>query len=120
MLPGTCEWADCGLEVLKARDDESPGSSSGVDQLLGGQARPRSQVGQVALDGARSDADEFRRVRDRSASGNVGGEDVLLALSRWKSLASRTCHAGSRPSRELPRRRGEPLVAALDRQGVGC
>lgn len=74
---GTCKR---DLARFQARDDEPTGCSSGVDQLLGGQARPRPQVSEVPFHGAGPDAHELGGVRDRSASGNVGSQDVHLAL----------------------------------------
>ena len=41
---------------LQTRDHEPTLSPSGVDQLLGREARPRPQVGEVPLDGAGADA----------------------------------------------------------------
>ena len=52
---------------LQARDHEPPSSSPGIDQLLGGQARPRTQVGEVALHGAGADAHELGRARQQPA-----------------------------------------------------
>ena len=73
-------------------------------------ASPKSVRFKVTFDRARSNADEVSRVRDRPASGNVGGEDVLLARRRWpreraaqvpvphaKCLAAAAIHS-SRPS----------------------
>ena len=67
---------------LETRDDEPAASPPGVDQLLGGKTRPRTQVGEVALHGARADADELGCVLDGSASGDEGCENVHLALRR--------------------------------------
>jgi hypothetical protein len=95
---------------LQARHDEASASPSGVDQLLGREARSRPQVGEVTLHGARPNAHELGRVLDRPAGGDVGGEDVHLALRRLrregaaqvpfphaKSLATAASHS-SRPS----------------------
>jgi hypothetical protein len=53
-----------------------------VDQLLGREAGPRTQVGEVTLDGVRPNADEPSRLQDGSACRDEGGENVHLALSR--------------------------------------
>ena len=45
---------------------------------------PRTEVSEVALDCAWTDAREFGRARDRSADGNEGGEDVDLTLCRLR------------------------------------
>jgi hypothetical protein len=70
------------LTRLKARDNEPTRRPSGVDQLLGGETRSRSQVGEVALHRARSDSHEVSGVLDRSAGGDKGREHVHLALRR--------------------------------------
>jgi hypothetical protein len=48
---------------LCAWDQQPAGGSSRVDQLLGGQARPRTQVGEVTLRSARSDVHARGRIR---------------------------------------------------------
>ena len=63
--------------------NQPPASPPGVDQLLGRQPRPRTQVRQVTFDGARPDAHDFGRVWDGSASGNEGCEDVQLPSGGW-------------------------------------
>ena len=68
---------------LQGRDDEPARGAPRVDQLLGREARPRPQVGEVTLHGARTDAHELGGVLDTPASGNVGSQDVHLALRRW-------------------------------------
>ena len=68
---------------LEARHDQPPSGSSRVDQLLGGKARPRTHIGEVTFHSAWPNAYEVGRIRDGSAGGNVGGEDTLLARSRW-------------------------------------
>ena len=65
---------------FQTRYEEPSGSSSGVDELLGGKTRPRTQVGEVTLHGARPDAHELGGVLNGSARGNEGSEDVHLAL----------------------------------------
>jgi hypothetical protein len=67
---------------FEARDPQAPFGSSGVDQLLGSEARPRTQVGEMTLHGARSDAHKVGSVRDRPPSRNVGSKDVNLAHGR--------------------------------------
>jgi len=79
---------------LQARDNEPTGSPSGVDQLLGAGAGPRTQVGGVTFDRPRPDAHEVGRVRDKSAGGNAGGEDIQLARSRRPGVGN----AGTRTS----------------------
>ena len=69
---------------LKTWYDEPTSGPSGVDQLLGGEARPRTQVGEVALRGTRPNAHELGGVLDGSASSDVGGEHVHLALRRLR------------------------------------
>jgi hypothetical protein len=64
---------------VQTRDNEPTAGGTDVDQLLGGEARLRPQVSEVALRGARSDAHELSRTRHRAASRDVGGEDVKLA-----------------------------------------
>jgi hypothetical protein len=72
------------LEGLQTRDNEPPGRSPHIDQLLGGKPRPRTQVGEVTFHRARTNAHELGRIRDRSAGRNEGSEDVLLVRGRWK------------------------------------
>jgi hypothetical protein len=69
-----------GSVGLQTRDIEPATSAPGVDQLLGRQARPRAQVGEVTLHGAGSDAHALGCSLDRPARGDIGGEDVHLAL----------------------------------------
>jgi hypothetical protein len=57
---------------LKARDDEPIGCPSRVDQLLGGKTRPRTQVGEVTLRGARPNAHKLRGVLDRPTGHHEG------------------------------------------------
>ena len=64
---------------LQTRDDEPSSSSSGVDELLGGETRSRTQVREVTFRSARPNAHQRGRVGDRSASRDVGGKDVQLA-----------------------------------------
>ena len=64
---------------LQARHDEPTASPPRVDQLLRGQARPRPQVGEAALDGAGRMPTSLA-ASDGSAAGDEGGEDVDLAL----------------------------------------
>ena len=64
---------------LQARDDEPIGCPSGVDQLLGGQTGPRTQVDEVSLHGSRLNAQEHGCIRDGTTGGDVGGDDVHLA-----------------------------------------
>ena len=59
-----------------------PSRPAGVDQLLGGEARARAEVGEVALRGARPDADACRGLSHGSARGDEGREDVDLAGGR--------------------------------------
>jgi hypothetical protein len=49
---------------FETRDDEPTGSPSGVDQLYGRETGLRTQVGEVALRGARLNAHQHGRVRD--------------------------------------------------------
>jgi len=67
---------------LQGRDDEPARGAPRVDQLLGREAGPSTQVGEVALHRARSDAYELGGVLDRPAGGDVGSKDVHLALRR--------------------------------------
>ena len=63
---------------LQTRDDQPAGSASCVDQLLRRKTRPCPQVRQVALRGARSDANASGRVRHGSTSRYEGCENVDL------------------------------------------
>ena len=101
---------------LQARDDEPSLRTSAVDQLLGREAGPCPQVGEVAFGGARADADARHVVGNRSAGHDEGGEHVQLAPGLPIAAARR---AGTRLSREVPGR-GEPLIATLDGHVVGC
>ena len=83
LVSSMLDLGDVSLRELQTRNDEPSGSSSCVDQLFGRKTRPRPQVGEVTLYGARSNAQERGRIQNGSASGNVGGEDVHLALGRW-------------------------------------
>jgi len=69
---------------LQARHDEPSLGASAVDQLLGRKPRPRTEVGEVTLHGARPDAHELGRLLDRPAGGDVGGEDIRLARRRTR------------------------------------
>ena len=97
------------LEGLQTRDRKPPGSSSGVDQLRGGETRTRTQIGEMTFHGAGSNTHELGGVRDGSASGDVGSEDVHLARSRWpreRAAQVPVSHAN----------RGDPLP----RDPIGC
>ena len=67
---------------LQTRDNEATRCPPCVDKLLGRQARPCPQVSEVTFHGARPNAYEHGRVLDGSAGGNVGSQDIDLALSR--------------------------------------
>jgi len=67
---------------LQGRHHKPPRGPSSVDERLGGKPRPRTQVGEVTLRGARSDAQELGRVLDGSTSGDEGCQHVHLALGR--------------------------------------
>ena len=67
---------------LQTRHDQPALRPPPVDQLLGREARPRTQVREVPLRRARPDADELRCIRHRPASGNERGQDVDLAGRR--------------------------------------
>jgi len=67
---------------LQTRDDEPSSGPARVDQLIGGQASPRTQVGEVAFSGARPNADEGGSLRDKPGRGDVGGEDGQLTRGR--------------------------------------
>lgn len=66
---------------FQTRDHQPTFSSSGVDELLSGETRFRTQVGEVTLDGAWTDANELGGVVDGSTSGNVGGKGPHLGGS---------------------------------------
>jgi hypothetical protein len=61
--------------ALKSRHEEPSLGASAVDQLLGGETRPRTQVGEVTFHCARPNVQEPGRAGDGS-SGNEGSEDV--------------------------------------------
>ena len=91
---------------LKARDNEPPGSPPDVDQLFGGETRFGTQVGEVALRGARSDGHQVGRVWDRPAGRDIRGKDVQLACRRWP----RQCAA------QMPRPHARCLAATAMRR----
>src|SRR5664279_6203057 len=68
-----------GSAALQARHNQRSIGSPGVDQLLGGETRPRMQVGEVTFHCARPNVQEPGCAGDGS-SGNEGGKDVHLAL----------------------------------------
>lgn len=78
---------------LQARDKQPPASPLGVDQLLGGQAELRSQVSEVPLHGAGSDAKTGCRARDRSAALDERGQYMSC-----RGVASRSREPRSLPS----------------------
>ena len=55
-----------------------------LDQLLGCESRPRTEVREVALHSARPDAHELGGAVDGSTSADAGGEDIHLALRRMR------------------------------------
>jgi hypothetical protein len=61
---------------LKGWHGRPPLRTSQVDQLLGVETGARPQVGEVPLRRAGPDADERRRLRERTARCDEGGEDV--------------------------------------------
>jgi hypothetical protein len=67
---------------LKGVDDQPARSATDVDQLLGGQPGPRTQIGEVAFRGARPDARASSGMRYGSAGFNVGREHLQLASCR--------------------------------------
>jgi len=77
---------------LQARDIEQTGGSPGVDKLLFGQPRPRTEVGEVALYGARPDAHELGRVSNGSAGGTKAARTSI-----WRCVA-----CGERAPRRYP------------------
>src|SRR3972149_6312524 len=98
-------WRASGLE---ARHEEPSFGPSAVDQLLGCKARPRAQISEVTLRGARPDAQSHGRVRDGSADGDEGSEDVNLtgsAPSRWcaPQIAAFSCQSPSGGDRKSTR-----------------
>jgi len=76
---GPGERADRRVEL---RYHEPPLRTPTVDQLLGAEARPGAQVGEVTFRRARPYSCEGGRLRDGSPRGDLGGEDVHLAGGR--------------------------------------
>ncbi len=67
---------------LHTRHHQPPLRPPTVDQLLGGQSRPRTQVCEVPLRRARPDTDARRGLGNRAARRDEGGEDVDLTSGR--------------------------------------
>jgi hypothetical protein len=83
LLPGPrTNFAGARLVGLETRDNEPTLGPSTVDQLLGREAYPRTQVGQVSFHRTRPNAHEVGCVSDGSACLNEGGEDLDLSSSR--------------------------------------
>ncbi|MEO6349454.1 MAG: hypothetical protein ABIP53_02285, partial [Candidatus Limnocylindrales bacterium] len=62
---------------FRTGDDKPPRRTSAVNQLLGAEARPSPQVGEVTLHGARTDAHELGRAGTRpSCQAPTGGEPL--------------------------------------------
>jgi hypothetical protein len=68
-----------GQVGLQAGNEKPPLRSTPVDQLLGCQARPGTEVCQVTLHGAWPDPPEFGRSLNRPAARDEGREDLDLA-----------------------------------------
>ena len=90
-----------------------PGSGARLGALVAArQAAPATELGERVLDPVeRPDWDEAADTRWRRL--DVEREVLTLGEPRER-------RAGSRPSCQVPRRRGEPLIAALDGHAVGC
>ena len=75
------------MRGLETRNEEPATSPTHVDQLLGGQAEPRSQVSEMALHRVRSNAQHCGRTRNGASSRDIGGQ--RLALPRGLARFSR-------------------------------
>ena len=98
-----------GLEGLQTRDRKPLGSPSGVDQLRGGEARPRTQVSEVALRRARLNAHQrgprpepIRQTRRRQRGRPSGAESLAAGArstgTRLSGQSQATASHSSRPS----------------------
>jgi hypothetical protein len=57
--------------AFEARQDQPPLGPSSIDQLLGGEARARAQVSEMALGRARPDTHKLGSVLDRPAGASL-------------------------------------------------
>jgi len=108
-LAGRGVRGDCGV-LAPDSDDELARCTTGVDQLLGREARPCPEIREVTFHRARPNTDELGGILNGSTSGDERCEHVHLALSRGpgkgatqvpvphaKCLAAAASHS-SRPS----------------------
>ena len=91
-----------GSSSLETRNDEPPGSASGVDQLLGGTARPRTKVGKVTFDVlGRIPTSSAASATDPPAATNASSTSI------WRRVACERPVAPEAPTTHARRRTGQ-------------